>query len=133
MHSTNRFFMIASCLLLLTGVQLGALGSHALNDVLTAKQLSSWGLAVQYQLIHSIGLLIITLLAHQCGSPLLIRCSQGLMLAGIFMFSGNIYIGALGAPASLGIITPFGGGSLMLAWLLLAIAAWQNPFERSGR
>jgi uncharacterized membrane protein YgdD (TMEM256/DUF423 family) len=42
------------------------------------------------------------------------------------MFSGSIYGTALGAPAGLGRITPFGGTSLMLAWLLLAIAVYRS-------
>jgi uncharacterized membrane protein YgdD (TMEM256/DUF423 family) len=40
---------------------------------------------------------------------------------GIGLFIGTIYITALGAPAALGIMTPFGGLSLTLA-LLLVIA-----------
>jgi uncharacterized membrane protein YgdD (TMEM256/DUF423 family) len=123
---TNKLFLISACLLLLSGVQLGALGSHALDDVLTPKKLGSWELAVQYQLIHSLGLILMTLLYEKLNQPGLIRWATWFMLAGICLFSGTIYITALGAPAALGIMTPFGGISLMLAWLLLAIAIYRR-------
>lgn len=126
MQNTSKIFLISACLLLLSGVQLGALGSHALDDVLTPAKLRSWELAVQYQLVHSLGLLLITLLYEKLNQPVLMRWSSCFMLAGICLFSGTIYITALGAPAALGIITPFGGISLMLAWLLLAIAIYRS-------
>lgn len=126
MQGTNRFFLIVGCLILLTGVQLGALGSHALDAVLTPKKLESWSLAVQYQLIHGLGLLIASLLADNLANPKLLKWSQGLLLAGIIMFSGSIYLTALGAPGWIGTITPFGGLTLMLAWLLLAIGIYRS-------
>ena len=126
MQKESKVLLIMAFLLLLTGVQLGALGSHALDDVLTPKKLGSWGLAVQYQLIHGLGLILTTVLYEKLNRPALIKWSLWIMLAGILMFSGTIYITALGAPAALGIITPFGGSALMIAWLLLAIAVFRS-------
>ena len=126
MQATSKLFLISACLLLLTGVQLGAIGSHALDDVLTPKKLGSWELAVQYQLVHGLGLILMTLLYEKLNQPDLIRWATWFMLAGICLFSGIIYITALGAPAALGIMTPFGGLSLMLAWLLLAVAVYRS-------
>jgi len=118
---SNKTFLVLGCIILLIGVQLGALGSHALDDVVTPKKLESWKLAVQYQLIHGLALVVITTLPDRFHLSSFVRLSRWLMLAGILMFSGNIYLSALGAPEALGIITPFGGVSLMLAWLMLAI------------
>ena len=126
MQKTSKIFLVIACLLLLSGTLLGALGSHALDDILTPKKIGSWQLAVQYQLIHGLGIILITLLYEKLGQPALIKWVTWIMLAGILMFSGTIYSTALGAPTTLGIITPFGGSSLMLAWLLLAIAVYRN-------
>jgi len=124
MHQLARIFLIAACLLLLTGVQLGALGAHALDDVLTPRQLNSWELAVQYQLVHSLGLIAIVLLQNHLGPSKLMDWAGTLMLVGIFLFSGSIYLSALdfelAAP-----IAPYGGSSFMLAWLLLAISIFR--------
>ena len=111
--------MVSACLLLLAGVILGALGSHALDNILTPKKQNSWELAVQYQLIHGLGLIMIAMLYQQRGTPLL-RWAGTIMLIGILLFSGSIYATALGAPEGLSQIAPYGGSSLMIAWLLLA-------------
>jgi uncharacterized membrane protein YgdD (TMEM256/DUF423 family) len=125
MQQTSRIFLISACLLLLTGVQLGALGAHALDNVLTPKQLNSWELAVQYQLVHSLGLIAISLLQIKFGAVKLMDWAGILMLLGIFLFSGSIYMSALGFSIAAP-IAPYGGGSFMLAWLLLAIAIYRN-------
>jgi uncharacterized membrane protein YgdD (TMEM256/DUF423 family) len=120
MRKTSVVFITAASLLLLTGTILGALGSHALTDRLTPQKLNSWELAVQYQLVHGLGIIMLAMLYDRWPRPLL-RWAGGLMLTGIFIFSGSIYASALGAPASLGQIAPFGGSAFMLGWLLLAV------------
>jgi uncharacterized membrane protein YgdD (TMEM256/DUF423 family) len=41
MRKTSTILLVAACLLLLSGVILGALGSHALNDILTPQKQNS--------------------------------------------------------------------------------------------
>jgi uncharacterized membrane protein YgdD (TMEM256/DUF423 family) len=41
------------------------------------------------------------------------------MLAGIILFSGSLYLLTLTNTRWLGIITPFGGVSFLIAWLIL--------------
>ena len=120
MRKTSTILLVSACLLLLTGVILGALGSHALDDILTPKKQNSWELAVQYQLIHGLGLIMLAMLYQQYVEPLL-RYAGGLMLLGILIFSGSIYASALIVPG-LNQIAPYGGSSLMLGWLMLAVA-----------
>ena len=123
MQGINKLFLVAACLLLLSGVQLGALGAHALTDRLTPQKINSWELAVQYQLVHSLGLIAIVLLRDKLRSALL-QWAGLIMLSGIFLFSGSIYLSALGIPA-FSQIAPLGGISFMVAWLLVAIAIFR--------
>lgn len=125
MSGINKKFSILACLYLLSGVQLGALGSHALNDVLTPQKLASWELAVQYQLIHAIGIILISLLATRFQSQKLLPLCNWLLAIGVVLFSGSIYAMALGAPSWLGMVAPLGGFAFMLAWLLAGIAIWK--------
>ena len=48
--------------------------------------------------------------------------SAWLMLAGIILFSGSLYLLTLSGVRWLGVITPFGGICFLLAWLNLAIS-----------
>ena len=110
----------------MTGVILGAMGAHALDNILPPERKSSWELGGQYQLVHGLGLIIVALLYEKIGS-LLISISGGLMFIGVWLFSGSIYQNSIGAAPGINAIAPYGGMSFMLAWLLLAIAVIRAP------
>jgi uncharacterized membrane protein YgdD (TMEM256/DUF423 family) len=111
--------MFIAAIVVLTGIVVGALGSHALRGVLDASQLHSLETAVQYQLVNGLGLFLIGLLSRSQADAWLARIAA-VLLAGVLCFSGGIYIMLAGAPSVLGLITPLGGVLMMLAWVLLA-------------
>ncbi|MEX2165297.1 MAG: DUF423 domain-containing protein [Sulfuricaulis sp.] len=45
-----------------------------------------------------------------------------LMLAGIILFSGSLYMLSVGGMRWLGMITPFGGVAFIAAWILFVVA-----------
>ena len=90
MQKTSVLLIAAASLLLVVGTILGAYGTHALADKLTQQQLNSWELGVQYHLMHGLGIILVAMLYEQWQEPLL-RWAGGLMLVGIFLFSGTIY------------------------------------------
>tara|TARA_X000000368_G_C22712458_1_gene571663 strand:+ start:152 stop:538 length:387 start_codon:yes stop_codon:yes gene_type:complete len=117
----DKFIKIA-IFLAITAVALGALGAHALKDILSDSQLHSFETGVRYQLFHAITLLILTL-NHEKFNPHLNK-SLKLMTIGICLFSFSIYLlsiqDAIGVSLSfLGPITPIGGLLLICAWLIL--------------
>jgi uncharacterized membrane protein YgdD (TMEM256/DUF423 family) len=113
-----RIMSIAS-LLVLIGTIVGALGSHALRDVLDASQLHALETAVQYLLVNGLGLFLIGLLSRAHADAWLGRIAL-MLLIGILCFSGGICIMLAGAPRALGLVTPLGGVLMILAWALLA-------------
>jgi uncharacterized membrane protein YgdD (TMEM256/DUF423 family) len=56
----------------------------------------------------------------------LLRWSAVLVIAGILLFSGSLYLLTFGAPRIMGIITPLGGLALIAGWLLFAVAVWRR-------
>lgn len=125
MPPAARTLMIIGSLSLLVAVQLSALGAHALADVLTPQKLNSWIWATQMQITHSLGLLLLGLIIVRFGATRLLVASGAIMTLGLLLFSGSIYIDALGGPAVFARIPPLGGSSFMIAWLLLAIALFR--------
>ena len=125
-----RRCIAVGALLMLLGVVLGAFGAHALQQLLAPRQLASYQTSVHYQMLHSIGLVLLGLVARATGEGSALRWSARLMLAGIVLFSGSIYLMTAGAPRWLGAVTPVGGVSFMLAWALLARHALAA--QRSG-
>jgi uncharacterized membrane protein YgdD (TMEM256/DUF423 family) len=120
----SRVLLIIGSLSLLTATQLSALGFHALSNVLTPQQRESWHWATELQFYHSLGLILLALVAPRLGNSQLVAWAGGIMILGLVLFSGTIYVSSLGL-APVGQFAPFGGGSFMLAWLLVAVAAFR--------
>ena len=91
-----------------------------LQSQLEPRRFASFQTGVQYQVMHAFGLLIVGLVACLTGETASLRWSARLMLVGIVLFSGAIYLMTAGAPRWLGMIAPVGGVSFMAAWALLA-------------
>jgi uncharacterized membrane protein YgdD (TMEM256/DUF423 family) len=115
-----RRCIATGAILMLAGVILGAFGAHLLESRLAARQLASYHTGVTYQLLHALGLVLVGLVGQATGVATRLRWSARLMLAGIFFFSGSIYLMTAGAPRWLGAVAPVGGLSFMAAWALLA-------------
>ena len=105
---------------------MGAWGAHGLETYLGHSNISAWGTAVLYQLIHAIVLLCIGVLSH-INSIRALAIATWLIIAGVLLFSGSLYGMTLGAPTWLGPVTPLGGICLVSAWVALLIVALQWP------
>ena len=99
----------------------GAFGAHGLKARLDPNQLDIWKTAVLYHFLHALGMLIVSALPK--AGALSAESANSvcwLLAAGILIFSGSLYALAVTNVTILGAITPFGGVSFILAWLLLA-------------
>lgn len=103
----------------LLAVMLAALGAHAL-PVDSPEAQNLWATALQMHMFHTVALLAIAALAVSRDS-VLIPWSGLLMAAGVFLFSGSLYLRAIGLEFLPGPLTPFGGVLLMLSWVMLFI------------
>lgn len=102
------------------GVALGALGAHALANVLEPPALTSYLTAVRYQIYHAFALILLGLYHLQTKEA--IRTPYLLMSIGVVLFSGSIYgltlLPLLDISARwLGPITPIGGLLLIFGWM----------------
>jgi uncharacterized membrane protein YgdD (TMEM256/DUF423 family) len=119
--------LLASSLFGLTGVVLGAFGAHALRDTLAAHgSAGTWETAVLYHLVHAVALLGLGL--ARPASPWLSRAALA-WTAGIVLFSGSLYLLALGGPKWLGPVTPLGGLGFIAGWICVLVHAWSAGSE----
>ena len=104
------------------GVLAGAFGAHALRDRLAPDLMNAWETAADYGLLHAVVLLSLSVWEPAFRSnrarPWLISACY-LFLMGILLFSGSLFALVLTGVGGLGLITPFGGTALILAWILL--------------
>lgn len=107
------------------GVAMGAFGAHGLKHLLSEHLLDVYKTAVSYQMWHVLALAVVGVLpTHK-----LLRWAGWLLVAGIVLFSGSLYLLAIFNVGWLGMITPFGGLAFLAAWGLLAYVAFQNKQE----
>jgi uncharacterized membrane protein YgdD (TMEM256/DUF423 family) len=102
----------------LSGVMIGAFGAHGLKALLTTDQLAIYHTGVDYQFVHALALLLLGTLAHH-QSPKAWQVAAILFIAGVFIFSGSLYLLVLTDTAWLGAITPIGGVSFIAGWAAL--------------
>ena len=104
------------------GVVLGAFGAHALKARLAPELLATYQTAVQYHLWHALALATIGVVAIHLPASVSLKWAGWLMVAGIVLFSGTLYVLAVTGVRWLGAITPFGGAAFIAAWLLFGYA-----------
>jgi len=119
------FVGVSGCFSVLFGAWLAHAGQMLpLNGQTTLKT------ALQYQLFHTLALFVALVWAITSSSvsapskTLLAACSA--FFVGILLFSGSIYIKTFFSFALVAKLTPFGGISLAIAWLLLSVEAKNN-------
>ena len=125
MPPAAKLFLLLAGLAGAAGVALGAFGAHALKARLAPDLLAVWHTAVQYHLWHALALVAIGILAIHLPASAPLRWAGWLMIAGMVLFSGSLYVLALSGLRWLGAVTPFGGTAWIAAWALLAWAAWR--------
>ncbi|WP_433768506.1 DUF423 domain-containing protein [Pseudomonas putida] len=121
-----RGFLMLAAFFGFTGVGLGAFAAHGLKNRLSPEYLAIFHTGVTYQLVHTLALLGVALLATQIPGRLVTWAGASFAI-GILLFSGSLYVLTLTGFSKLGIVTPFGGLAFLAGWLCLGLAAWRLP------
>lgn len=118
----NKKIVAFGALLGMMAIIFGAFGAHALKKYLSLEQLATFETGVKYQMYHALFLLfvsVIDFLTEKTKKTIL-----NLTLIGILFFSGSLYLLSTKSISgidfkTIGVITPVGGGLLILAWGVL--------------
>jgi len=116
--------LISGAVFGILAIVLGAFGAHALKKTFTEEQLSSFETGVKYQMYHAILMLVIGL-----NFPLVNTIEHFMVffvIAGVILFSFSIYGLCISSSRGkkiklLGPITPLGGLSLIIGWILMLV------------
>lgn len=125
----NRIIILVASALGFLGVILGAFGAHALENILTTDQLSTYDTGIRYHLIHT--LLLLFLGVENRLKPKRKKLILFLITLGIILFSGSIYGLACNDVINfdftqIALLTPLGGSLLIFSWLMIFISYWPN-------
>jgi len=110
-----------------SSVLLAAYGAHGLEQVFltTPKMRIAYGNAVDFQMLHSLLLVILGLTLYIPKLRLPAYLWKTLLLS-IILFCMSIYLWVFGGPNWLVRVTPFGGMGFVLSWLMLIRIIWLN-------
>lgn len=121
----DRTFTILGALFALLAVAMGAFGAHVLTGRIPEERLGTLELAARYQMYHALALLFVAwAVSRWPGTP--VTTAGWFFVAGVLLFCGSLYALVFGAPRPVAMITPFGGTSFMIGWLLVAWSAWRG-------
>jgi len=128
----NKTILIAGAVLGILGIILGAFAAHGLEKLVDADAVRSFETGVRYQIYHAFFLLIL-------GSTSFVSLKSKkiilyLVLFGLVFFSGSIYGLATNALTgfnfkSIAMITPVGGLSLIMAWVIMLIGILKTKVD----
>ena len=103
----------------------GAFGAHGLAERLDADHLALWETAARYLMYGGLGVALIGLaLVSQDSSGY--RWAAQLLFVGTVIFSGTVFVLALGGPAWLGAVTPLGGLGMIVGFVVFAWTAYRG-------
>ena len=114
-----KLFLLLGSVFAAISILFGAFGAHILKEKLSSDQLVVFEIATRYMMYHSLGLLIFGLLGYILNEEI-ITVPGIMMVVGIVIFSGSLYLVALGGFKKFGMITPVGGVVLIVSWLIFA-------------
>lgn len=117
--SQPRLWLSLAALSGFIGVGGGAFGAHGAADPAAKALLETGG---HYQLIHALAVFACYAVLKGLGARA--AAAAWLFLCGSLIFSGSLYLLALGAPRLMGAVTPIGGVLLLAGWLRLAWACF---------
>ncbi len=125
---SSGVFLRSGLALMLFGVIAGAFGAHGLQHYLDPSQIETWHTATDYLFYHALGLLGLGIWSENKQPQRLLAVTGLLLLLGVVLFSGSLYLMLLTGMRQLAMITPIGGVLFILGWLtwLLALPSVQK-------
>ncbi|WP_164667534.1 DUF423 domain-containing protein [Virgibacillus doumboii] len=117
-----KLFIILGAINGFLAVALGAFGAHGLEGKLSEKALNTWDKAVNYQMFHTMALLVTGLLMVKIQTSGM-AWAGWMFFIGILLFSGSLYIYSTTGLKTFAMITPLGGVAFLIGWVLLGYAA----------
>jgi len=117
----EKQILITASVLGLLSIVLGAFGAHMFEEHLSVERLAVYHTAVRYQFYHAFFLLFLGLKSPEICLKF-IKYIYSFCLLGVCFFSGSLYLLCLTDKTFFGMITPIGGGFLILSWILLIVA-----------
>lgn len=116
----NRSYIQLAAILGMLAVGIGAFGAHGLEPTLEANgRTETFETAVKYHFYHALAILALAIWLQVQPQHTFLKSVMGLLVLGILIFSGSLYVLSLTSINWLGAITPIGGVAFIAGWFWL--------------
>ncbi|MCM3783247.1 DUF423 domain-containing protein [Neobacillus mesonae] len=119
-------WIVTGSILAMLSVMIGAFGAHIIEPIIGEERLSTYETGVQYHMMHALGILMIGFIGNSFGSSKALEWAGRMLLIGIILFSGSLYVLSITGIGILGAITPLGGICFITGWILTAVSVWRR-------
>ena len=119
---TAKLFLLLGAFNAALAEMLGAFGAHSLKTRLNVSMLKTYETGVEYHFYHSLGLIIVGIIAMNLTNNFWLRSSGWYMFSGIIFFCGSLYLLSIFNLRWLGMVTPIGGLLFIISWASLFMA-----------
>lgn len=122
----NSHWIVIGAILAALAVVMGAFGAHFMEDHLAglengARRMDVWKTAAHYHIVHAVALVLVGLTPTV--KLKLLNVAGILLVIGILIFSGLLYVYSYTDFRILGAFVPIGGVSMIAGWTAYAVAA----------
>ena len=122
----SKQFLVAGSFFGIIAILLGAFGAHQLQTILSKKSLNIYEIANKYLFYHSFFLIILGLAYDKIKQHKLLNQSGIFIIIGMILFSGSLYLISIFEIKKIGLITPLGGLSFIIGWILFLWSILKN-------
>jgi len=119
---TTKTFLLLATVMMALGISIGAFGAHGLQPYLDEYGNIIYNKGVNYWFYNTAGLFGIAFISYLAPTSTKIVKGFYFVLGGTLIFAISLFILALTHIKWLGAITPIGGTSMIIGWILCMVA-----------
>lgn len=123
--NVKLFLTIASFMMALS-IAIGAFGAHGLKTIVDESLLKIYHTGVEYQFYNTLGLFAASFIIYLKPDLKKVVVASWLIFIGTLIFSFSLYLLVLLKLPILGAITPIGGTTMIIGWLLMAYSIFKS-------
>ena len=112
------YIFLAATVFTIVSILMGAFAHHALQSLLSSKELHSISVASRYLFYNSVPLLLLFFTKDKWQWPTYLSIC---FIVSSILFSGSIYLLVFAKIKPLALLTPIGGIGIMTSWVLWAL------------
>ncbi len=122
LNKNTKLFLTIACFMMALSIAIGAFGAHGLKAIVDDSLLKIYHTGVEYMFYNTLGLFAASFIIHLKPNSKKAVVAAWLIFVGTLIFSVSLYLLVILKLSILGAITPIGGTTMIIGWILMAVS-----------